>query len=188
VLHVDRPGLKQTEIRLGCSMPTSSQTDVIALRLLGARITQKLGNLARSSLGGSYGFHGGAIVHRQAGGLDVSGTVDGHALNRVLAVARKELEDLAAVNVSEDELGLLKWHQGLASNLRYTTNSELARGLVSVRLSALPVDAIQRFPELLAAVTPEDLARVGAACRKTAVLVVSGDPDVVTRALQATAR
>lgn len=188
VLHVDRPGLKQTEIRLGCSMPTSSQTDVIALRLLGARITQKLGNLARSSLGGSYGFHGGAIVHRQAGGLDVSGTVDGHALNRVLAVARKELEGLAAVNVSEDELGLLKWHQGLASNLRYTTNSELARGLVSVRLSALPVDAIQRFSELLAAVTPEDLARVGAACRKTAVLVVSGDPDVVTRALQATAR
>jgi zinc protease len=187
VIHVDRPGAKQTEIRLGCSMPTSNQTDTIALRLLGARITGRLSNLARTSLGGSYGFQGGATVHRQVSGLDVSGNVDAHALTRVLAVARRELDGLGSVNVTEDELGLLKWHQGLASNLRYATNSDLARGLVSLRLSTLPVDAIQKYPELLAAVTPEDLARVGAACRKTAVLLLSGDPDVVTKALQATA-
>jgi zinc protease len=187
VVHVDRPGVKQTEIRLGCSMPTTSQTDIIALRLLGARVRSRLNSFARISLGGSYGFNGGASVHRQVSGLDVSGTVDSAAVTRVLAVARKELDGLGSVSVGEDELGLLKWRQGLASNLRYATNSDLARGLVSVRLSGLPIDAIQKYPEMLAAVTAEDIARVGAACRKTAVLLVSGDPDVVNRALQATA-
>jgi len=186
VLRVDRPGLKQTEIRLGCSMSLPSQTESIALRLLGARVRSRLGSLARSNLGGSYGFNGGASIHRQAGGLDVYGMVDGTALTRVLAVARKELDELGTVKVTDDELGVLKWRQGIASNMRYSTNGDLARGLVNIRLANLPVDSIQKYPELLAAVTPDDLTRVGAACRKTAVLLLSGDPEVVTRALQAT--
>jgi len=186
VVRVDRPGMKQTEIRVGCSLPAASTNDRIALRLLGARMTSRLGSFARSNLGGSYGFRGGASFHRQLSGLDVDGTVDDKALTRVLAVARKELDEIGTVKLTDDELGLLKWRQGIASNLRYSTNVELARGLVTTRLSDLPVDSIQKYPELLAAVTTEDVARVGAACRKTAVLLLSGDPDVVTRALQAT--
>ena len=57
-----------------------------------------------------------------------------------------------------------------------------------MRLADLPVDSIQKYPELLATVAPEDLERVGAACRKTAFLLVSGDPQVVARGLQATAQ
>lgn len=188
VVRVDRPGLQQTELRLGCSIPEPSQTDVLALRLLGSRLTARLGSLARSSLGGSYGFYGGANFHRQASNLDIHGMVDGSALTRVLAVARKELDELGSVKVSDEELGILKWRQGISSNLRYTTNRDLAEGMVSLRLAGLPVDSMQKYPELLAAVTPDDLARVGAVCRKTAVLLLSGDPAVVTRGLQATAR
>jgi zinc protease len=187
VVRVDRPGAQQTEIRLGCSLPDPSQNDVLALRLLGAHLRGRLGNLARSNLGGSYGFHGGAYAHRRAANLDVSGLVDSSAVTRVLAVARKELDDLGTVKLTRDDLDVLKWRQGIASNIRYTTNSDLAQALVAMRLAELPVDSIEKYPELLAAVTPEDLARVGAVCRKTAVLLVSGDPQVVTRGLQATA-
>lgn len=187
VVRVDRPGLQQTEIRLGCSMPNPTAVEMMALRLLGARLAARLEALARSNLGGSYGFHGGAEFHREASGLNVRGLVDGSALTRVLAVARKELDELGTVKVNDEDLGILKWRQGIAFNLRYTTNSELAQGLVSMRLAALPVDSMQRYPDLLAAVTPEDLAHVGAVCRKNAVLLVSGDPAVVTRGLQATA-
>jgi zinc protease len=188
VVRVDRAGAQQTEIRLGCSLPDPSQNEALASRLLGAHLRGRLGNLARSNLGGSYGFHGGAYTHRQAANLDVSGFVDSSALTRVLAVARKELDDLGTVKLTQDDLDVLKWHQGIASNIRYTTNSDLAQALVAMRLAQLPVDSIEKYPELLSAVTPEDLARVGAVCRKTAVLLVSGDPQVVTRGLQATAR
>ena len=80
----------------------------------------------------------------------------------------------------------MKWRQGLAWNGSYTTNGELAKELVWLRLADLPADLLQSYPELLAAVTPQDLTRMAAECRKTAVLMVSGDPAVVDKALLAT--
>jgi len=186
VVRVDRPGLQQTELHLGCSIRAPSPTDVLALRLLASRLTGRMSGLARSSLGGSYGFRGGPAIHRQESGLNIFGLVDAKALTRVLAVALKEMEGLGAAKPTEDELGLLKWRQGISSNLRYATNDALASALVSTRLAGVPLDSIQKYPELLAAVTPDDIARVGAACRKTAFLLLSGDPEVVTHALQAT--
>jgi hypothetical protein len=159
---------------------------MLALRLLGASLSGRLAGFARSTLGGSYGFHGGAALHRDASGLDIRGRVDGNALTRVLAIATKQMDELGTIPMTDDELGLLKWRQGISSNIRYATNSELARGLVNTRLANLPVDVLRNYPQLLAAVTSADVARVGAACRKTAVLLLSGDTEMVTQALRAT--
>ena len=104
----------------------------------------------------------------------------------MLGAARKELAALEDFKPSEDELALLKWRQDVAWNGSYTSNSELAAGLVWTRLAELPLDFIPGYPDLLAAVTLEDVTRVAAACRRTAVLMVSGDPAVVDKALLAT--
>jgi zinc protease len=187
VVAIDRPGAKETEIRLGCSIePHGKLSDLIAIRLLGTRFRTKLGTLARGTLGGSDGFSGGDALQRQAARLDVGGTVDARALVPVLGAARKELAGLEALKPTEDELALLKWRLGIAWNGSYTRNVELAKGLVWTRLAELPVDFIPNYPELLAAVTLEEFSRVAAACRKTAVLMVSGDPAVVDKALLAT--
>jgi len=188
VLKVERPGAKQTEIRLGCSILPTTPTDRIALRLLGSQVRGRIGTLARSALGGSYGFSGGAQLQRGVSELEVSGLVDDKSLTRVLAQVRKELDDLGAVKPTEQELSLLKWRLGTAFNVRYSTNAELAQGLVWVRLAGLPLSFVQGYPGLLAAVTPEDVTRVAAACRRTAVLLVNGDPGVVDAALKATRR
>jgi predicted Zn-dependent peptidase len=187
VVVIERPGAPETEIRVGCSVePRGEESDLAAMRLLGSRLRTKLGTLARSTLGGSDGFSGGATVQRQAARLDVAGTVDGRALIAVLGAARKEVAALADLKATEDELALLKWRQGIAWAGAYTTNAELAQGLVWTRLADLPVDLMQNYPDLLAAVTLEDLTRVAADCRKTAVLLVSGDPAIVDKALLAT--
>jgi zinc protease len=187
VVVIERPGAPETEIRVGCSIePRGQESDLAAMRLLGTRLRTKLGTLARSTLGGSDGFSGGATVQRQAARLDVAGTVDGRALIAVLGAARKEVAALADLKATEDELALLKWRQGIAWAGGYTTNAELAQGLVWTRLADLPVDLMQNYPDLLAAVTLEDLTRVAAECRKTAVLLVSGDPAIVDKALLAT--
>ena len=72
-------------------------------------------------------------------------------LTRVLAVARNELENLGTAKVSGDDLDLLKWRQGIAYNLRYTTNSRPgASAWWRMRLADLPVDSIEKYPELFA--------------------------------------
>ena len=186
VLAIDRPGALETEIRVGCSVEPQSQTDLVAMHLLGARLRTKLGSLARGTLGGSEGFAGGATFQRQAARLDVAGSVDGRALIPVLGTARKELASLEGFKATEDELALLKWRQSTAWNGSYTTNAALAQALVWTRLADLPVEFIQNYPDLLGTVTTQDLTRVATACRKTAVLMVSGDPAVVDKALLAT--
>jgi zinc protease len=186
VLAIDRPGAETTEIRIGCSVEPKSQADLVAMRMLGSRIRTKLGTLARSTLGGSDGFAGGSDLERQAARLDVGGSVDGRALVAVLGAARQELAALEDFKPTEDEVALLKWRQGIAWNGSYTTNAELAKELVWMRLADLPADLLQSYPELLAAVMPQDLTRMAAECRKTAVLMVSGDPAVVDKALLAT--
>jgi zinc protease len=186
VLAIDRPGAETTEIRIGCSVEPKNQAELVAVRMLGARIRTKLGTLARSTLGGSDGFAGGSDFERQAARLDVGGSVDGRVLVAVLGAARRELAALEDFKPTEDEVALLKWRQGIAWNGSFTTNAELAKELVWMRLADLPADLLQSYPDLLAAVTPQDLTRMAAECRKTAVLMVSGDPAVVDKALLAT--
>ncbi len=186
ILAIDRPGAETTEIRLGCSVEPKSQVEVAAIRMLGARLRTRLGTLARSTLGGSDGFGGGSALERQAARVDVGGSVDGRSLVAVLGAARQELAGLEDFKPSEDEVALLKWRQGIAWNGSYTSNAELAKELVWMRLADLSADMLQNYPELLATVTPQDLTRMAAECRKTAVLMVSGDPAVVDKALLAT--
>lgn len=187
VVAIDRPGATETEIRVGCSIePGGKVSDVLAMGILGARLRTRLGTLARSTLAGSDGFSGGAAVQRQAARLDVGGSVDGKALVPVLGAARRELAALQDLKPTEDELDLLKWRQDVAWNGSYTSNTELAGGLVWTRLAELPLDFIPNYSDLLGAVTLEDVTRVAAECRKTAVLMVSGDPAVVDKALVAT--
>ena len=187
VLTVDRPGAERTEIRIGCGIQPNGAahtgTDLLALKLLGSRLRTKLGTLARSTLGGSDGFAGGASLQLTAARLDVAGTVDGRALNPVLAAARSELVALDDLKVTEDELALLKWREAMGWNGRYATNAELAQALVWSQLAELPLDMLQKYADQLATLTPEDLTRVATACRKTAVLMLSGDPAVVDKAL-----
>jgi predicted Zn-dependent peptidase len=125
---------------------------------------------------------------RQASNLDIWGRVDDRALTRVLAFVRKELDELGSAKPADDELNLLKWRLGLAFNLWYATNDQLAEGLVRTRLAGSSVDAIQKYPDLLATVTADDITRVGGVCQRTATLVLNGDPTVVSAALKATER
>jgi zinc protease len=185
LLVVDRTGAQDTEIRVGCSVPTETDAELIALRLLGTRLRTKLSTLARSTLGGSNGFTGGASFEREVSHLDVAGEVDARSLIPVLAFIRKEMASLDELKTTEEEVALLRWRQGTAWN-GDETNSEVADVLVRTRLANLSLDLVQKYPDLLAGVTPEDVTRVAATCRKTAVLLVSGDPTLVDKALLAT--
>jgi predicted Zn-dependent peptidase len=188
VVVVERPGAKQTEIRMGCSVRASQAADLIAVDALGERMRRQMWELARSVLGGSYGFSGGGVWNREASYIEVRGAVDDRVLARALALARKELDELAELKISDVELGRLQWFLGIESNVAYQSNAALGSHLGWLRLANLPPDFLQRYPQLLASMTAADISRVAAACAKTTTLVLVGDPGVVQGALKATAR
>lgn len=58
--------------------------------------------------------------------------------------------------------------------------------MAEVRAAELPLALVERFPEFLAEVTAEDVARMATACRSTASLGLVGDPAIIDKAFRAT--
>jgi zinc protease len=186
IFRVDRPASKQTEILIGCAAPPRDARDAIAFELLSARLKGRLRSFARERYGGSYGVESGTTIGRQFGRVVVWGLFDDRSLNRVLALARKELEELASLKLTDEDLQALKWHRGIERTVADEGNAELGADLAEVRAANLPIDLVTKFPEHLETVTAEDVARAAATCRNTVTLGLVGDPAVIDKALAAT--
>ncbi|MGO8968332.1 MAG: M16 family metallopeptidase [Myxococcaceae bacterium] len=184
--RVERPGAKQTELILGCAAHPKDARDALAFKLLGARLQNRLRSFARGRSGGSYSVSAEETTSRQLSNIKVWGFVDDRNLTRVLALARKELDELRALNVSDDELGGMKWRLGIQTTVGYGASEELGSLLAEVRAANLPLALVEKFPEVLEAVGAEDVRRMAAACRTTATLGLVGDPALMERAFRAT--
>jgi len=184
--RVDRPASKQTEILIGCAATPRDARDAIAVELLSARLKSRLRSFARERYGGSYGIESATTISRQFSRVVVGGSLDDRNLNRVLALARKELEELATLKLPDEDLQALKWRLGIERTVAYEGNAELGANLAEIRAANLPIDLVTKFPEHLEAVTVEDLARAAATCRNTVTLGLVGDPAVIDKALAAT--
>jgi zinc protease len=184
--RIERPAAKQTELIIGCAARPQDAHDAIALELLGDRLRTRLYSFARGRSGGSYSFNGQTKVSRQLSHTKVWGLVDDRNLTRVVALARKELNELLSLRVSNDELDRMKWHLGIINTVGYRRSEDLGRLVAEVRAANLPLDLVENFPELLQEVTSADVARMAAVCRTTATLGLVGDPAVIDKAFRAT--
>ncbi len=184
--RIDRPASKQTEILIGCAARPKDARDAIALRLLSAQLKTRLSTFARQRYGGSYGIRDTPRLSRRFSGITVWGLVDDRNLTRVLALARKELEELPVLRISSEDLDHLKWHAGIASTVANGGASELGYALASARAAGLPLDLVTNFPKHLEAVTADDVARMAAVCRASATLGLLGDPAVIEKAFAST--
>ena len=188
VYRVERAAAKQTEVVLGCAPQPNDPADVAALRLLAARLRYRLGSFARGRSAGSYGFSQAVRLGRTTSYVAVSGRVDDRNLTRVLALARKDLDELGGLQVSEDELGRLKWRLGLASTVGDGGSLALGALVARTRAMGMPLTFVEKYPELLVSATPQDVGRMATACRATATLGLVGELAVIDKALKATER
>ena len=60
-------------------------------------------------------------------------------------------------------------------NLNYGTSVDLARGLAAYWKNAWPLTALERLPEQILAVQPDDISRLAKHCQANAVLSALGD-------------
>lgn len=184
--HVDRPGAKQTKLLLGCAAQPKDARDAIALELLGARLRSRLLSFARGRSAGTYSVSVNTRISRPLSNIKVSAFIDDRNLTRVVALARKELNELSDLRVSKDALDGLKWHLGTSTTVNYGGSAELGELVAEIRAADLPLELVTKFPELLQSVTGEDVARLAASCRKTATLGLVGDAAIVEKAFRAT--
>jgi zinc protease len=186
--RVDRPGAKQTKLLVACAARPRDSREAIALELLGARLRNRLRSFARGRSGGTYSLVNGTNISRRLSSVRVSGLIDDRNLTRVVALARKELNELASLRLADEELDRMKWQLGTTTTVAYLGSSELGIRLAAIRAADLPVEFVTDFPALLEQVNSDDITRVATACRATATLGLVGEPAVVDRAFRSTER
>jgi predicted Zn-dependent peptidase len=95
---------------------------------------------------------------------------------------KRDADALGKEPIGADELGRVRWREGVASAFRYSRSRDLSRALADLRLSGLPEDTLERYPATLVALTPEAVTAIGAECRKTAVIQLVAPRAVLLRA------
>jgi predicted Zn-dependent peptidase len=132
-------------------------------------------------LGTSYGFYGRATPRPGLLEIEVGGTVDSRGVARVLALLRSEADNLGSRPLEPSDFTRAQWDAGLIASTRYEDSSRLAPALARLRLAGYPADTLERYPQDLAALTPERVQSLAAMCRKTAVMGLLGEQATLDR-------
>jgi predicted Zn-dependent peptidase len=162
---LDRPGSVQTAVMLGGLAPTRADTEYpaallgsVALGGQSARLTRAL----REARGWSTNAQAALVTYKHGGMWLTYGDVSTPRTGDVLNVIVDELRRLAAEPVSAAELDDAK----RAVIGGYVLNLESLPGVASYmalrRIDGLSADYWQRFPDIVQAVTAEDVRRVAA--------------------------
>jgi zinc protease len=186
VLSTARAGARQTVATLGCAARVTTAEDLVALRVLGEGLSMRLHQTSRVVLGVTYGFSQSVSVKRGIGELRVSGALEDRGLTRILALLRHEAATLGTRPLVADELERARWREGIKSNARLQHSTDLGLALADLRLSRLPAETVESYPNLLLKVTPEDMTRVAGECRKSVVIDLLGEPATIEKAVHST--
>jgi zinc protease len=95
-----------------------------------------------------------------------------------LDIIRAQIADVAENGVTADELERAKTFLNGSFPLRLDSNAKIARMLVAIQLNDLGKDYVQRRPQLIDAVTLDDIQRIAKRLLGNGdlTIVVVGDP------------
>lgn len=185
ILKTARPGARQVQVELGCAVPLRSWKEHLAADLLMSRMETRLHRFARLAIGSSYGMHKSVSAEPGILQLSLSGSVDDRGAARTLALVRNEAEGLGKSLPDAQEFARSQWDEGVRLSTAYETSAALGAALVRLRLSGLPADSLEKLPEELASVTPEDVQRIGVECRKSVAIGLLGEQAALDRLVPA---
>ena len=167
VIHVvDRPASVQTALMLGGPATNRADADFPALfvgnTVLGSPQGGRLTRALREARGWSYNAQGGLLTYKHAGCWLNYGDVTTPRTGEALTVFLDEIRRIAAEPVSAGELDDAKRSAVGQFALGLETLPALA-GFMSIRMvEGLSSDYWERFPDVIQAVTSDDVRRVAA--------------------------
>ncbi|WP_394840211.1 insulinase family protein [Pendulispora rubella] len=186
-LVTERPGATQTQMRLGCILPSvhraldDDQHDVAA-----QLVETRLGEALRERAGVTYGIHATAFALR--GGtafLDIQGAVERDALSTALTTMRNALQRVGDTASAESELAWAKLRAARAHTLRGVTNRGVARSILGRVNLGFPIETLNSTAADIAATTPERVREDIHACTAGGLtLSLVGDGPSIRAALK----
>jgi zinc protease len=194
LLLVDRPGAVQSTLMIAelaskRSAPGHEQRELLTT-LFGGLFTSRLNLNLREEHAYTYGARAQNLATRSWGALLLSTNVRTDVTAEALEQAMKELsllvEPKSAKPIRADEVARARADlvQSVGARLEY--GQRLASTLSELWLHGLPMDYYQKYPSLLAAETPETLARAATTIDLAQLLVVVvGDRQQIEQPLRA---
>ncbi len=180
-VDIDMPHKFQSDIVIGCLAVPRSHPDFYALRvantILGSfGMMGRLGESVREQQGLAYGCSSTLDADLIAGAWFANAGVNPENVEQAVAAILQEFERLGNEPVPADELRDSQDYMTGVVPLALETNAGVATTLLSMEWFGLGLDYLQRYSELIYAVTPEDMQRVAQQYLRPdrSILVVAG--------------
>jgi zinc protease len=191
IFIVDRPGSVQSEIRIGQVGVPRAHEDYFALEvmnaLFGGAFTSRLNLSLREKHGYTYGVRSGFAYRRAAGPFVIQTAVATDVTVRAVEEILRELNGLRADGASADEVDAARDYLVGILPLELQTTEHLAGRLADLTIYDLPLDYFRTYRARMAAVTPDDVARVARDQLRpdNLAIVVVGDAAAIADDLRA---
>lgn len=180
VIDVDVP---QSVVALGAPGPLRNDPDWYAALVMnhvlgGGSFTSRLYHEVREQRGLVYGVYTYLLPRLHAGLIQGGAATANERVGETLALIRGEWERMAQGGVTDEEVEHAKTFLVGSFPLRFTRSSHIAAMLVAMQLADLSPDYIDRYPDLVDAVTKADVERAARTWLRpdTLTAVVAGRP------------
>lgn len=190
VILVDRPGSVQSNILVGNVGIRPDNPDYYPLQVLnkivGGGTDSRLFQILREEKGWTYGAYSRLSRPKEVGYFVASAEVRTPVTDSALVEMMSQLRRVQEEPVSQQDIEAAKSYLIGSFPLRIETAGQIAGQVAQTELLGLPVDALIRYRERIAAVTPEDLQRVARQYVRPdrATIVVVGDAAKVAKDLE----
>jgi zinc protease len=193
VVIVDRPGAVQTALFVGQRFPARSapgfEAREVLGEVLGGLFTSRINLNLREKHGYTYGASGRPIATRNWGAFIVQSSIRTDVTAPALAEVVKELEIARDPSLGQpltaDEVGRAKADLLHTLGARLEHTSRVAQVITGVYSLDLGADYYTRYPGLLAAVGPPELAtNAGLLTPQDLVVVLVGDRSAIAGELE----
>ncbi|HSL70967.1 MAG TPA: pitrilysin family protein, partial [Longimicrobiales bacterium] len=160
---IDRPAAPQSEVRIGHVGVPRSTPDYFPLlvmnTILGGSFKSRLNMRLREEKGFTYGASSSFSCRRQSGVFSGSTAVITEATAETVSIFVNEIERMRSDPVTPEELERARNYLALGFMRNFETTGAIAAHLIDVALYDLGPDYLRDYPERVAAVTREDVAK-----------------------------
>jgi zinc protease len=181
---IDRPGATQALVNVACRLPEVKPDRLPAYDLLESLATEKAAAL-REQWGATYGVY--ARVTKRPGGaadLSIDGAVETAQVGRSTARLLDLVAELGRGDVADGMFLTKRWDVARGFANQYVTAGALANAIVEAAEQGWPLEALDRYPENLAATTKATIKELARPCVGKEVATIVGDAAVLKPQLE----
>lgn len=189
IFVVDKPGVAQSEIRIGRVAVNRGTPDYFPLMvmntILGGSFTSRLNANLREDKGYTYGAGSGFAMRREPGPFLARAAVNTPVTDKAVVEFLRELRRLTDEPVGVIELDRARKYLALLLPQRFETVAGVAGQIGDQVLNGLAEDYYETYVERVVEVTAEDVQRVAAEYLDPTemVIVIAGDHSVIREGL-----